>query len=151
MAEEVCFITRSHVRTLLPKLFLSIALLIPWFFAIHTIRGIGAAIVQVLFGLTFTAIWLIPWLRWLSRVYVVTDRRALIKTGVFRRDEQELPLTRVISVRMEQDFADRPFRCGTLILTDAANDAPLRLTDVPNCLGVRELIRRLIDESPKDY
>ncbi|MDR1512402.1 MAG: PH domain-containing protein [Propionibacteriaceae bacterium] len=97
--------------------------------------GLGAALVVVFCG--------VPFARWFTTVYAVTDRRVAIRRGVISRETHSLPLGRVHDVEVAQSALDRVLRCGTIRLTTAA-DQPLALHDVPHVRHVHRLVHDLL-------
>lgn len=97
----------------------------------------------------------IPFLRWISSTYTVTNLRVVANWGLLYKQSREIPIDRIVSVSVERGILDRIFRCGTLVLHDAAammqtqtsgpwNVAPagggVRFSDVPRVLHVQALI-----------
>lgn len=81
--------------------------------------------------LVVTIIWVIlPFLRWLTTTYTITNRRIITRTGLLNRSGHDLPLRRVNNVNYERGITDRMLGCGTLILETAA-EQPLVLPDLP--------------------
>lgn len=61
-------------------------------------------------------------LRWVSRFYVLTNRRVMRIRGVLRADVLDIPLTRVINTRVTQALNERVTGLGTLHF---ASDQPM--------------------------
>lgn len=81
--------------------------------------------------LVVTLMWVVlPFLRWLTTTYTITNRRIITRTGLLNRSGHDLPLRRVNNVNYERGITDRILGCGTLILETAA-EQPLVLPDVP--------------------
>lgn len=74
---------------------------------------------------------LLPWLRWLTTTYTITDRRIITRRGILTRTGHDIPLHRINDVSYERGLTDRMLGCGTLVLTTAADD-PVTLPDVPH-------------------
>ena len=97
-------------------------------------------------------IWLVllPFLRWLTSTYTVTDRRVITRKGIINKVGHDLPLRRINNVNYERSLTDRMLGCGTLILETAAGQ-PLTLPDVPNIervhVAITELLFSVHDES----
>ena len=77
-------------------------------------------------------IWLVllPFLRWLTSTYTITDRRIITRKGIINKVGHDLPLRRINNVNYERSLTDRMLGCGTLILETAA-EQPLVLPDLP--------------------
>jgi membrane protein YdbS with pleckstrin-like domain len=77
-------------------------------------------------------VWLILVIRLLFRIYewledyfVVTSKRLLLATGVFRKTVNMMPLTKVTDMRFERSPAGRLFGFGTFIVESAGQEQAL--------------------------
>ena len=55
-----------------------------------------------------------PWLRWRTSEFAVTDRRVLVKVGLFAVHTLELMLSKVEAIGVDQSLAGRLLGYGTL-------------------------------------
>jgi len=85
---------------------------------------------------------LVPYLRWRSTHLVVTDRRVLTRSGIVRREVQEVPLERVEDVAVGRRVRERPFGCGTLVVSGGEEHGQVVVPAVP---GVRAVGRTVSD------
>jgi len=94
-------------------------------------RPIGQVAVAVL-G-TLPLIWwvVLPFLRWRTTTYTVTNRRLITRRGVLNKVSLDVPLDRIHEVSQERSLSDRMFGCGTLQIQTAAEDGLVVLADVP--------------------
>jgi uncharacterized membrane protein YdbT with pleckstrin-like domain len=76
-----------------------------------------------------------PVVRWRTTHFVVTDRRVLVREGVFRRQGMDIPLKRISSVQFRQSLLERTVGSGTLVV-ESDSDESLEFDDVP---GVRRV------------
>jgi membrane protein YdbS with pleckstrin-like domain len=81
-------------------------------------------------------VWLILVIRLLFRIYawledyfVVTSKRLLLATGVFRKTVNMMPLTKVTDMRFERSPAGRLFGFGTFIVESAGQEQALHTID----------------------
>jgi uncharacterized membrane protein YdbT with pleckstrin-like domain len=98
------------------------------------------------FGAALSALvfWaLLPFLRWMTTTYTLTNRRIITRRGIITKSGHDLPLGRVNDVSYEKGLIDRFFGCGTLVLTTAA-EAPVRLDDIPDVERVHVLMTELL-------
>lgn len=86
---------------------------------------------------------LVPFLRWLTSTYTITNRRIITRKGILHKTGHDLPLRRINNVNTERHLVDRFLGCGTLILETAAGN-PLVLPDVPGVQKVHVLINELL-------
>jgi uncharacterized membrane protein YdbT with pleckstrin-like domain len=85
---------------------------------------------------------LYPVVRWRTTHFVVTDRRVLVREGVFTRHGMDIPSKRINSVQFRQGLLDRILGSGTLVI-ESDSDESLEFDDVP---GVRRVHAVLYDE-----
>ncbi len=101
------------------------------------------------------ALTLMPFLRWVTTHYVVTDRRLIIRRGIIARTGRDMPLTRINDISFSHTVIERVLGCGTLVVESAGERGQLTLDDVP---GVESVQRRLYevaaeaaDSDDRDY
>jgi uncharacterized membrane protein YdbT with pleckstrin-like domain len=64
--------------------------------------------------------------QWLEDYFVVTSARLLLATGVFKKNVNMMPLTKVTDMRFERSLTGRVFGYGTFIVESAGQDQALR-------------------------
>lgn len=87
----------------------------------------------------------IPYLRWRTTRYLVTDRRVLGRSGIVTRIGRDVPLYRLDDVYFEAGLRDRLTRSGDLVLESAGEQGGLRLVDVPRVEQVSRTIHQLME------
>lgn len=90
---------------------------------------------------------LVPILRWQTTYYVLTNRRLITRRGILHKQGRDIPLYRINDVSYEKSLSDRIFGCGTLIISDASEQAGVRLLDVPHVEEVQVRINELLYHS----
>ncbi|HVU71591.1 MAG TPA: PH domain-containing protein [Mycobacteriales bacterium] len=83
---------------------------------------------------------LIPYLKWLTTHYVLTNRRIAVRVGVLARTGRDVPLTRVNDVTFQHTVIERLFRSGTLTIESAGERGQVVLEDVPKVEDVQRTI-----------
>ncbi|MQA02755.1 MAG: PH domain-containing protein [Streptosporangiales bacterium] len=91
-----------------------------------------------------------PFLRWYTTTYTLTDRRVLIREGIFTRSGRDIPLARVTDVAFRHTLWQRMLRTGTLILESAGEQGQAVLTNVPSVETVQRDIYTLLDPAALD-
>ena len=146
--EYVVIHTRTHAKALLLPV---VALL-----AIGAAVGVGLALMppsyypvgpSVIAGvglLLFCWMVLVPWLRWFTTTYTVTNRRLITRRGILNQTGTDLPLNRIHEVSTERSLLDRMLGCGTLNVATAAEDGTVVLHDVPDAERVHTEISQLL-------
>jgi uncharacterized membrane protein YdbT with pleckstrin-like domain len=123
------------------------------------VLGVGAALVPtayrpigqyvVVLAACALGLWwsVIPFLRWRSRTYTITNYRLVTRQGILAKTGTSLPLARIVDVSYERSLMDRMLRCGTLNIQTAAEGA-LVLDDVPDVEHVHQALTELLFEAP---
>lgn len=86
-----------------------------------------------------------PFLRWETTRYVLTNRRVVIRTGVFGRSGRDIPLTRVNDVSFQHSLFERMLRCGTLTIESAGEHGQVVLPEVPGVEVVQREVYRAVE------
>jgi len=108
----------------------------------------GSIALAVLVTLAFIAWSLVPFLRWRTTTYTITDRRVISRKGILNRSGHDLPLVRVNDVSYHRSLLDRMLGCGTLVLQTAA-EAPVELPDIPDVESVHVTMTELLFHGPQ--
>ena len=86
----------------------------------------------------------LPFIRWMTSTYTVTNRRLIAQTGILTRSGRVIPLQRINDVSFEKNLTDRMLGCGTLVVHDASEQGGLTLPDVPRVEEVHRTITDLV-------
>lgn len=86
-----------------------------------------------------------PFLVWWTTVYVITDRRLVMRTGVVNRRGHDMPLVRLNDVTFSHSLLDRMLGCGDLIVESAGERGQVVLDDIPRVEQVQRTLYRLSD------
>jgi uncharacterized membrane protein YdbT with pleckstrin-like domain len=105
----------------------------------------GGQIAVAVLGLALALWWaIIPYLRWSTSTYTLTNRRLITRHGILNKVGKDFPLARVHDVSYEQSVSDRMLRCGTLYISSAADGGRIVLPDVPDVAEVHGTLSELI-------
>ena len=104
----------------------------------------GTRIVWVLCALGILWFTVRPFFDWLTTVHGVTDRRLITRRGILTRRGHDIPLARISDVQMEINLIDRPFGCGSLVISDASTFGEVRLNDIPHVEATQRQINELL-------
>lgn len=100
--------------------------------------------VAVLLGLL---VCLLPYLSWLTSRVTITDRRVIVRSGVFVRVQRELPLRRGYDVTVRKTPAQRMAGSGDVRI-EVGRDRPFLLKDLPKPELVQQALHELLAEAP---
>lgn len=129
-----------HVRTHAKVLIWPAVLLI----VVAALTGAGIAllptswdpigtIVLVAVAVLVVIIWVVvPFLRWRTTTYTLTNRRIITRRGILNKRGHDLPLIRINDVSYDHSLIDRMLGCGTLRIKTASDTRPVVLPDVPD-------------------
>ncbi len=110
-------------------------------------RGPLSLAILVLAGIVLLAYPVRRYLRWRGTLYVLTSRRLLIRRGMLRRQEHDVPLASLSNVTVHQGVLGRLLRSGTVTLY-AGLDSSVVLPDVPEIKTFRHLILTAMEALP---
>ena len=99
--------------------------------------------VVVLAVVALVPVFFVPFLRWRTSTYTITNRRVITRRGIVNKTGHDLPLSRINNITYERSLLDRVLGCGTLVLTTAA-EAPVTLPDVPDVESVHVRMTELL-------
>ena len=145
--ENVLVSMRQHPKALFPALFALVVLLAVGVFLQTVIdQDTVTLVVWIVVGLGIIWFVLRPFLLWVTSVHAVTDRRIITRWGILTRRGHDIPLKRVSDISIEINLIDRPFGCGTLIITNASTDGEVHLHDIPRVEKTKLLIHNLVND-----
>jgi uncharacterized membrane protein YdbT with pleckstrin-like domain len=146
--ESVVLETHPHWKTLvLPVLELLVICGLAGFLlavvdpdvAKYVIIGVGLVLVVLAF--------VIPLLRWRTTLFVLTDKRVVVRTGILSRTGRDIPLTRVNDVTFSHNLIERILGCGTLVVESAGERGQVQLTEVPKVEQVQRQLYELVERA----
>lgn len=150
--EQVRFAMRPHWKELvLPVVVLLVVAPLTTYVVAVVPSGGAQPWLRLAAGLAALAVLLryvlVPFLRWLTTAYVLTDRRLVTRVGVLVRRGRDMPLSRVNDVSFEHgSLLERLLGCGTLVVESAGESGQLVLRDVPAVEEVQRDVYRLAEE-----
>jgi uncharacterized membrane protein YdbT with pleckstrin-like domain len=146
--ESVVLETHPHWKTLvLPVLELLVICGVAGFLlavvdpdvAKYVIIGVGLVLVLLAF--------VIPLLRWRTTLFVLTDKRVVVRTGILSRTGRDIPLTRINDVTFSHNLLERILGCGTLVVESAGERGQVQLTEVPKVEQVQRQLYELVERA----
>lgn len=150
--EQELIHTRTHAKSLIVP---SVALIL-----VGALTGAGAAAIPtearpigqlavVVAGLALVVWWVVvPFLRWRTTTYTITNHRVITRRGILNKTGLDLPLNRVAEISFQRSLTDRMLGCGTLTVQTAAEDGSIVLHDVPDVEQVHAELTELLFGEP---
>jgi uncharacterized membrane protein YdbT with pleckstrin-like domain len=86
---------------------------------------------------------LVPFLRWRGTLFVVTDRRVVLRSGVLSRSGRDVLLSRINDITFSHSLVERLLGCGTLVVDAAGERGEVVLTAVPGVEQVQRTVHGL--------
>lgn len=145
--EYVVASLRTHMKAIWAAQALFVITVIVFFVAAFLLRGQSKwyLLVLAIVALLVLAIWVVrPVLRWYSTHFVVTNKRIITRNGIISTAGRDIPLFRVNDVSSQQGPLDKLLGCGTLVISDASEQAGLNFRDIPDVKKVQVEITQLL-------
>ena len=102
----------------------------------------------VVVALAVLAVWsVVPFLRWRTTHFVVTDRRVLMRSGILARQGRDVPLSRINDITFSHTVVERLLGCGTLVIESAGERGQVTLSDVPKVEDVQRTVYDLVEST----
>ena len=73
---------------------------------------------------------IIPYLVYKHTEFTLTNQRLIVKKGIFSVHEEEIPLDKINTVRLDQSLIGRIFHYGSIHFETASRDGDLRYSNV---------------------
>ncbi|HJE59889.1 MAG TPA: PH domain-containing protein [Nocardiopsis listeri] len=153
--EELVHVARQHWTVLAGEfvmLFVIIAVVgtalffIPWSEEWSLIAGGVVVVVGVVAAL---ALWFVPMLKWSTTVYILTNRRLMMRDGIISKQGRDMPLARVNDVSFNISLWERIMRYGTLSIQSASEQEGMVLQRVPEPQWFQSEIYRQVNSAQR--
>jgi uncharacterized membrane protein YdbT with pleckstrin-like domain len=117
------------------------------FIGFYALASIDVSQVRVLIGIAMVLIilWfcLKPVLDWWTTNYVFTDRRVIVRSGLFVRRGRDMPLSRINDVSFVHTPLERVLNSGSLFIESGGTNGQLVIRNVPDVEAIQSEISRL--------
>jgi uncharacterized membrane protein YdbT with pleckstrin-like domain len=110
--------------------------------------GIWLAVLGVVGLILVIWLTLIPYIKWRSTHFVVTNEKVITRSGIFRTHTENISLDRITDVKMDQGILQRVLGCGKLALASAGEHGPDMFNNIPNIQRVVITMEDLINPPP---
>ena len=116
--EKVVYRARVHRVIFLPPLALAfLGILLSFLIYYQLNSGKAAEIVGAVFLILVILLAVPRYIRYVTSEFAVTNKRVIVKVGLFYRDTLELVLAKVETIGVEQTILGRILNYGTIIVT----------------------------------
>ena len=133
-----------HWRALI---FPALIFLATLFIGFYALASIDVAQIRLLIGIAMVLIslWfcLRPVLTWFTTNYVFTDRRIIVRSGLFVRRGRDMPLSRFNDVSFVHTPLEQLLNSGTLFVESGGTNGQLAIRDLPDVETIQSEISRL--------
>lgn len=82
--------------------------------------------------------------------YILTNRRLIVEDSLVSRAQKSLPLEKIQGISYRQNFLERIFGLGTVMLAANGESGPIHLHDIKNYLDLAERIEATGGTRPKE-
>lgn len=148
--EQTVADTRTHVKVLFLPFLILVLVSGATAFLVNQVGDAGGGWLRwviLLVGVVLVVAGsVLPWLRWITWSYTLTNKRIVEQKGILTRTGRVIPLSRVNDVAFEKNLNDRLLGCGTLVIHDASEQAGLRLNDIPKIEAFHRTVSSLVFE-----
>jgi uncharacterized membrane protein YdbT with pleckstrin-like domain len=110
---------------------------------LQTDERIAVGVIALVVAVIWTGI---PFLRWRTTTYELTNRRLRLRRGIVSRTGRDFPLIRISDVSFSHGPIDRLLRCGKLIVESAGEHGQLVLNEIPEVEKVQATLFQLVED-----
>jgi uncharacterized membrane protein YdbT with pleckstrin-like domain len=103
-------------------------------------------IVAAIGVLAIIVVGFLPFLRWVTTSYTLTNRRFVMRSGILSRSGRDIPLTRVNDVSFQHSLIERIFGTGTLVVESGGENGQLVLKKIPRVEHTQHQLYRIVEE-----
>jgi uncharacterized membrane protein YdbT with pleckstrin-like domain len=149
--EQLVLRLHPHIKTMLRPtailvLILGVAIAVIVLLPLSAASAWPIRAIILLAALVAGAVWFgVPFLRWRTTTYEVTNRRLRLRQGVLTRSGRDFPLNRISDVSFQQGLIDRLLGAGRLIVESPGEQGRLVLTEIPEIQRVQGVLFELVE------
>jgi len=135
---------RPHWRALVFPALMFLVIIFVGFYLLAKIDNSQIRLV-IGIGMLLSGLWfdVRPLLNWWTTNYVFTDRRIIVRSGLFVRRGRDMPLSRINDVSFVHTPLERFLNSGTLFVESGGTNGQLVIRDVPDVEVIQSEISRL--------
>lgn len=96
--------------------------------------------------IAFIVLCVVPFLRWRTTHYVITDKRVMVRRGILSKSGKDIGLSKITDVSFHQSLIDRIIRAGSLHIESAGDSPDEDLDNIPRSNDVQQFLNRLVEQ-----
>ncbi|AWX33202.1 PH domain-containing protein [Methanosphaera sp. BMS] len=93
----------------------------------------------------------LDYLDWKNTLYTLTDKRIIIKRGLFEKEKISMPYAKVQDIDVSQSVLERMLGAGDIVIYGGRDNVETILDEVPNPREVEEIILNQVNQSNYAY
>jgi uncharacterized membrane protein YdbT with pleckstrin-like domain len=149
--EEIVLEFHPHWSTLIVTIFwAAVAVVVTGVVIFFIPDGSAQMLIRLIVGavgvVAILVVGLMPFLRWVTTSYTLTNRRFVMRHGILSRSGRDIPLTRVNDVSFQHNLIQRILRTGTLVVESGGEHGQLVLKNIPRVEYTQNQLYRLVEE-----
>lgn len=149
--EEIVLEFHPHWSTLVSTIFWAVVAIVIAGVVIFFIPDGGSqTIIRLIVGaigiVAVIVVGFLPFLRWVTTTYTLTNRRFVMRHGILSRAGRDIPLTRVNDVSFHHSLIERMLGTGTLVIESAGEHGQLVLKKIPRVEYTQNQLYRIVEE-----
>ena len=82
--------------------------------------------------------------------YILTNRRLIVEDSLVSRAQKSLPLDRIQGISYRQNFIERIFGLGTVMLAANGENSPIHMQDLKAYIQLAEQIEAAVETQPRE-
>jgi uncharacterized membrane protein YdbT with pleckstrin-like domain len=144
--EDVVKVMRPHFRALIVPGIILIAVVVGLIYFGQLLKGTFFETPLYVLAAFLVVLFVVPkFVRWLTTLFVFTNRRIIVRKGLVARTGREIPLSKINSVSFNQTFMGRILNYGTLNVESANVEGEVYIEDIPNIQEIQLLVSGLME------
>lgn len=149
--EEIILEFHPHWSTLIATIFWAavavvVAVVVIFFIPDGSAQTLIRLVVAALGVIAVLVVGLLPFLRWATTSYTLTNRRFVMRHGILSRSGRDIPLTRINDVSFQHNLIQRMLRTGTLVVESGGEHGQLVLKNIPRVEYTQNRLYQLVEE-----
>ena len=149
--EEVVRAFRPHWKSLVIPVFWTLAFIVGLALNTELVpSGLPRNAVYVVLALGWIFMAVVPTLRWWFTMFVLTNERLVMRTGIIARRGMEIPLEVINDVIFRQTVFERLLGFGDLIIESAGELGQSRFSDIPRPEEFQSELYRAREDRARD-